>query len=58
VAALGQLGRKNEARTALEALRIAAPTYFALITRSRPPFHRLQDYDHLLDGLRKAGWQG
>jgi adenylate cyclase len=55
-AALGQLGRTKEARTVLEAAIVASPSYFEFVARGRPPyFHRAEDYDNLLDGLRKAG---
>jgi adenylate cyclase len=58
-ATLGQLGRADEARTALDKAIAASPSYFGFITRSRPPYyHRVEDHEHLLDGLRKAGWQG
>jgi adenylate cyclase len=35
-----------------------APAAFDLYVRRPAPWHRPQDYDHMLDGLRKAGWQG
>ena len=58
-AALAQLGQIDEARTALD--RAASPgssSYFEFITRERPPYyHRPEDHQHLLNGLRKAGWQ-
>jgi adenylate cyclase len=58
-ATLGQLGRADEARAALDTAIAASPSYFGFITRSRPPYyHRVEDHEHLLDGLRKAGWQG
>ena len=57
-AALGQLGRVVEARRALDAAIAVTPGYFKLNTGSRPPYFRPEDYGHLLDGLRKAGWEG
>lgn len=58
-AALGQLGRIDEAHAALDAAIAASPSYFEFMTRSRPPYyHRPEDHKHLLEGLRKAGWQG
>jgi adenylate cyclase len=58
-AALGQLGRPDEAGVALNAAIAASRSFFDFITRSRPPYYfRPQDHEHLLDGLRKAGWQG
>ena len=57
-AALGQLGRMEEARAALHKHLELSPRLFELYTRRRPPWHRPEDYEHMLDGLRKAGWQG
>ena len=58
-AALGQLGRAEEGRKVLDSIIAAAPSYVEFITRTRPPYyHRPEDYDHLLEGLRKAGWKG
>ena len=31
---------------------------FDLYVRNRLPWMRSEDHEHLLDGLRKAGWQG
>jgi adenylate cyclase len=57
-AALGQAGRTKEARQALDqAILIGAGT-FDMYVRRRVPWHRPEDYEHMLDGLRKAGWQG
>jgi adenylate cyclase len=58
-AALGQLGRIDEARAALTEARAKSPDAFERWTRQRPPWYRrAEDYEHMLDGLRKAGWQG
>jgi adenylate cyclase len=58
-ATLGQLGRADEAQIALNAAIVAPLSYFEFVTRSRPPWYfRPEDYEHLLDGLQKAGWQG
>jgi adenylate cyclase len=57
-AALGQLGRAVEALGALDSAIAASPGYFKFNTGSRPPYFRPADYEHLLDGLRKAGWEG
>ena len=57
-AALGQLGRLDEAREALRRAIELSPEGFALHVRSRPPWFRQEDHEHMLDGLRKAGWQG
>jgi adenylate cyclase len=57
-AALGQLGQTEEARKALHKALALSPRLFEFYTRRRPPWHRPEDYTHMLDGLRKAGWQG
>ena len=57
-AALGQLGRTDEARAALSEALAKAPDAFESYTRQRPSWYRPEDYEHMLDGLRKAGWQG
>lgn len=57
-AALGQLGRTDEAREALHTAMTTDPQVFDRFVRSRVPWHRPEDYEHMLDGLRKAGWQG
>ena len=57
-AALGQLGRVGEARAALEKSIAASPREFDLYVRNRVPWLRPEEYEHMLDGLRKAGWDG
>lgn len=57
-AALGQLGRGDEARQALERAMSLSPAAFDFYVRRRVPWHREEDHLHMLDGLRKAGWQG
>ena len=57
-AALGQLGRSDEARVALDKAVAIAPDVFRLFVAQRLPWTRQVDYDDMLDGLRKAGWQG
>ena len=54
-AALGQLGRTEEARAALAAI---SPREFDVYVRNRVPWMRREDHEHMIDGLRKAGWQG
>ena len=58
VAALGQLGRKDEAATALHDFMTDSASMFDVMIRDRPPYMRPQDHEHMLNGLRKAGWQG
>jgi adenylate cyclase len=55
-AALGQLGQTEEAKKRLDEAAAMAPVYFDL--SDRPPWRRPEDHAHMLEGLRKAGWQG
>jgi adenylate cyclase len=57
-AALGQLGRTGEAKEALEKAIVLAPASFDMYVRGRVPWMRVEDYAHMLEGLRKAGWEG
>jgi adenylate cyclase len=57
-AALGQLGRMEEAQQALQTAKELAPQSLEFYLRNRPPWHLPENYEHMLDGLRKAGWQG
>jgi adenylate cyclase len=57
-AALGQLGRTSEAKEWLEKAMSAAPAAFNMYVRSRVPWFRPEDHAHLVEGLRKAGWEG
>jgi adenylate cyclase len=54
-AALGQLGRGDEARQALEKV---TPASLDMYVRNRVPWMRPEDHAHMLEGLRKAGWPG
>ena len=56
--ALGQLGRTEEAKEALQKTIAIAPAGFDLFVRNRLPWYRPEQWAHLLEGLRKAGWQG
>jgi adenylate cyclase len=57
-AALGQLGRTDEARVALAKAFDPSSPEPALYGRNRGHWMRPEDHEHLLQGLRKAGWQG
>jgi adenylate cyclase len=57
-AALGQTGRLEEARRALQKAISVAPKSFDMYVRQRAPWVRVEDYEHMLEGLRKAGWEG
>ena len=54
-AALGQLGRTEEAKEALEKAIAIAPAFFEMYVRERVPWVRPEDQAHMLEGLRKAG---
>ena len=57
-AALGQLGRIERAHAAL-AKALGPPMHDpAVYGRNRVPWMRPEDHEHLLEGLRMAGWQG
>jgi adenylate cyclase len=57
-AALGQLGRAEEAQVALRMAIELSPQSFEFYVSHQPPWYRPDNYEHMLDGLRKAGWQG
>jgi adenylate cyclase len=57
-AALGQMGSMDEARDALNKAITIGGGSFDMYVRERVPWHRAKDYEHMLDGLRKAGWRG
>jgi adenylate cyclase len=57
-AALGQLGRIDEAGEVLAGAAAFGSADFDLSVHHRLPWLRREDYEHMLDGLRKAGWQG
>jgi adenylate cyclase len=56
-AALGQLGRVEEAKEALRQAIAILPGAFERTVRGRVPWMRPEDHAHMLEGLRKAGWQ-
>jgi adenylate cyclase len=57
-AALGQLCRSDEARAVLDKALASAPDAFHLYVDQRVPWMGQAVYDHMMDGLRKAGWRG
>src|SRR5215471_17620943 len=57
-AALGQVGRLDEAKEALKKAIAIAPKSFDMYVHQRAPWYRVEDYEHMLEGLRKAGWEG
>jgi adenylate cyclase len=56
-AALGQIGRIEEAKEVLAKAVAMAPAAFGMFVHRRVPWHRPEDHDHMLEGLRKAGWR-
>jgi adenylate cyclase len=56
-AALGQAGRLDEAKEALQHAIAISPKSFDMFVRQRAPWMRVEDYEHMLEGLRKAGWE-
>ncbi len=57
-AALGELGRTAEAKDALQKAISVSSTSFEFQVHQRPPWFRPEEHAHMLDGLRKAGWEG
>jgi len=55
---LGQLGQRDQAEAALREWLTVAPGMADITVRDRPPYLCLKDHEHMLEGLRKAGWQG
>ena len=57
---LAQMGRTAEATEALKKTVAIAPAAFNARgdVRERYPGLRPEDYDHMMEGLHKAGWQG
>jgi adenylate cyclase len=56
-AALGQLGRVEEAKEALQQAIAILPGAVERTVRNRVPWMRPEDHAHMLEGLRKAGWR-
>ena len=55
-AALGQLGRIDEASVAIQALQKNWPNSFEMYVARQPPQYCSAEYKPLIDGLRRAGW--
>jgi adenylate cyclase len=56
--ALAQLGRIEEAQTALTRFLDLSPGFSAQAARHAMPFRKDSDFEHFIEGLRKAGWTG
>jgi adenylate cyclase len=58
-AALGQLGRQTEAADVMRrATEMVAPRTFEEYARENGPWMAREHGEHLLEGLRRAGWKG
>jgi adenylate cyclase len=58
IAALGQLGRTDDAQAVLRQATVAlAPMSFDDYARRRLPWLSEEDHQHMLDGLHLAGWR-
>ena len=57
-ASLGELGRIEEAKAALNKAVAVTLASFDMYVRSRVPWMRPEDHTHMLEGLQKAGWEG
>jgi tetratricopeptide (TPR) repeat protein len=57
-AVLGQLGRKDEAAAVLQRFVEVSPGFTAERARRALPQRDDADFEHYLEGLRKAGWTG
>jgi adenylate cyclase len=57
-AALGQSGQIAAAKEALAQAVAIGPASFDMYVRNRAPWMRPEDHAHILEGLRKAGWEG
>jgi hypothetical protein len=55
---LGQAGCFGEAKQALERAIAVATKAIGALARQRPALMRPEDYDHMREGLHKAGWEG
>ncbi|MBR0972725.1 MULTISPECIES: winged helix-turn-helix domain-containing tetratricopeptide repeat protein [Bradyrhizobium] len=56
-AALGQLGRRAEGCRVIETLQMRHAASIAAYVSRPPRYFRLQDHEHLMEGLGKAGWR-
>jgi adenylate cyclase len=56
-AGLGQLGKHDEARAVIQSLSAMLPSSLDAYIEQRLALARHEDHEHILEGLRKAGWQ-
>ena len=55
-ASLGQLGDAAQGAKVIDALRRTCPPSIDMYVNRLPPQYRREDYDHMMEGLAKAGW--
>lgn len=55
-ASLAQAGRLIESRAAFETLIATSPAAVDILVRNPHRGRRIEDHEHLLEGLRKSGW--
>lgn len=56
-ASLGQLGEVTEGATVIDSLRRTCAPSIDMDLKKLPATYRQEDYEHLMEGLAKAGWQ-
>ncbi len=56
-ASLGQLGDAAQGAKVFEALRRTCASSIDMYVTRLPPQYRREDYDHMMEGLAKAGWR-
>jgi TolB-like protein len=56
-ASLGQLGQATEGAKVIETLRRTCALSIDMDLKRLPATYRQEDYEHLMDGLAKAGWE-
>jgi TolB-like protein len=57
LASLGQLGRSDEGTKVMARLSSASAASINLHIKQMPPYYRRNDFDHMVEGLAKAGWR-
>ena len=58
ISALGHLGKIDEAQPALKELLLHNPNFSVQFALDFSPWPDDVYFHHMIDGLRKAGWEG